>query len=152
MTGTHRANLSALKEETWLHLRCRGVKRATSAPWLSQLCLSRDDSIQIMQPLPRHAQPSEGELLDSAGLCCFQRGSHSPKAPIILTGTRERKTMHLFPGVISLSPKSPTLRNSTLGEKSSVDNGEVKTHGKVGIRRGSKGTDTVGGGTLSRWK
>ena len=42
-----------------------GLKRATSAPWLSQLCLISDDSIQFMQPLPRHAQPPGGKSLES---------------------------------------------------------------------------------------
>lgn len=48
------------------------------APWLSQLCLPSDDSIQIRQPLPRHAQPSEGESLESDQPCCLQRASESP--------------------------------------------------------------------------
>lgn len=72
-------------------------RRAANAAWLSQLSLTSDDSIQIMQPLPRHAQPSEGGLLESGLPRHFQKVSESPEAPIAFTGTRGRETRHFFP-------------------------------------------------------
>ena len=72
-------------------------RRAVNAAWLSQLGLTSDDSIQIMQPLPRHAQPSEGGLLESDLPRHFQKVSESPEAPVAFTGTRGRETTHLFP-------------------------------------------------------